>query len=71
MGNDRKKLPILVLMFLCLSVLDLAGIGLIAPYVGLIINTQNFMQGDIAQTIISFGFPSDSYNLTLVLGIAL
>ena len=35
LGDDRRKLPALVLLFLGASMLDLAGLGLIAPYIAL------------------------------------
>jgi len=36
LGDDRRKLPALVLLFLGASMLDLAGLGLIAPYIALV-----------------------------------
>jgi ABC-type multidrug transport system fused ATPase/permease subunit len=35
-GEDRRKIPGLVILFLGVSVLDLAGIGLIAPYISIV-----------------------------------
>jgi hypothetical protein len=35
LGEDRARLPWMAVLFLSLSVLDLAGCGLIAPYVSL------------------------------------
>ncbi|MFZ9064517.1 MAG: hypothetical protein ACO22U_12850 [bacterium] len=32
-GADQRKLPALVVLFLGASMLDLAGLGLIAPYI--------------------------------------
>ena len=34
-GEDRRKLPALVVLFLGVSLLDFAGLGLIAPYITL------------------------------------
>ena len=36
LGDDRRKLPALVVLFLGASMLDLAGLGLIAPYIALV-----------------------------------
>jgi len=36
LGDDRRKIPKLVLLFLGASMLDLAGLGLIAPYIALV-----------------------------------
>jgi len=36
LGEDKKKIPLLIFLFLLLSIIDLVGIGLIAPYIALI-----------------------------------
>jgi len=36
LGEDKKKIPFLVFIFLILSILDLVGIGLIGPYIALV-----------------------------------
>ena len=46
-GDFKKKLPLFVLMFIILSLLDLAGIGLILPYVALISSPESFFNNDI------------------------
>ena len=71
LSDDKKKLPILILLFLFSSVLDLAGIGLIAPYIGLIVNSKDFMQSDIIQFLISIGLPNQPHDLILTLGVLL
>ena len=38
LGDDNRKLPGLVFLFLGLSFMDLVGLGLIAPYIGLVMN---------------------------------
>jgi hypothetical protein len=40
LGEDRRKLPALVVLFLGVSLLDLAGLGLIAPYIGLVMKPE-------------------------------
>ena len=47
LGEDSKKIPWMVLLFLILSILDIMGIGLIAPYMVMIINPDLFMKSDI------------------------
>jgi len=46
MGEDRKKLPWLLILFFLVSLLDIAGIGLIGPYVSIVIKP------DLARDII-------------------
>lgn len=36
LGKDKKRLPGMILLFLLLSVLDLAGIAMIGPYIGML-----------------------------------
>ena len=38
LDEEKKKLLLLIFFFILSSLLDLVGIGLIAPYIGLIIN---------------------------------
>ena len=38
LGDDRRKLPGMVLLFLVASMMDLAGLGLIAPFISMVMN---------------------------------
>jgi ATP-binding cassette, subfamily B, bacterial PglK len=38
LGKDTKKLPLLLLMFLGVSLLDIIGLGLITPYIATVVN---------------------------------
>jgi ATP-binding cassette, subfamily B, bacterial PglK len=40
LGEDKKRLPRLLLLFLMVSMLDLAGIGLIGPYIAMVADPQ-------------------------------
>lgn len=44
-GSESKKMPLMVLFFIFSSFLDVIGIGLIAPYISLIVNPEGFLQG--------------------------
>jgi len=68
LGDDRYKLPWMVLLFLLSSMLDLAGLGLILPYIALIADPEGFMQGSIYPYFVLFGFPSESNDLLFTLG---
>lgn len=39
LGGERKKIPFLIVVFLISSMLDVIGISLIGPYIGVVINT--------------------------------
>ena len=39
LGEDKKKIPKFIFIFLSAAVLDMLGIGLIGPYVAMILNS--------------------------------
>ena len=47
LGDSKKKIPWMILLFLMLSLLDILGIGLIAPYMVMILNPETFIASDI------------------------
>jgi ATP-binding cassette, subfamily B, bacterial PglK len=67
LDSERKKVPRLILFFITLSVLDLASIGLMGPYISLV------MDGSTSYDAINkfgdmFGFLKDRESLLLALG---
>jgi ABC-type bacteriocin/lantibiotic exporter with double-glycine peptidase domain len=50
LGKDKIKLPWMIFLFLCASLIDVIGIGLIGPYVSLIMNISS----DNSQVIMRF-----------------
>lgn len=69
--SDKKKLPLMLAFFLFSSALDVMGIGLIAPYVSLIINPDEFITGDIYAFLMRADFPNDIKFLIVCFGIGL
>lgn len=69
--NDVRKLPLMAGLFLSVSTLDLAGIGLIAPYVGLIVSPDSFANGKLHAILSSLGMPTDANEVVSILGIVL
>ena len=58
-GDDLKKFPFLVPLVLLSSVLDLAGLGLVAPYIALIVNPDLSSKSRVLSLILeNFGSPS-------------
>ena len=70
-GKDRKKLPLIVFFFLISSMLDLAGLGLIGPYITLIINPNLLAEGLIFDVIESVGLPLEKHSLLTSLSLIL
>jgi ABC-type multidrug transport system fused ATPase/permease subunit len=70
LGPDRIKIPFLFLLFLGTSVLDLAGLGIIAPYIALMVD-PNALTGPLLWLVDVFGFTHEQKSLLINLGIVL
>ena len=58
-GKDgRRKLPFLVVLFVLTSMLDLVGLGLIGPYIALIVD-PGMLDVQLGQVFKFFGLPQD------------
>lgn len=70
LGGDRKKLPFLIFLFIISSVLDLIGIGLMGPYIALLVDVDVFIS--ITGEALNFiGLPQDKKTLLISIGYAL
>ena len=65
LGEDRRKLPALVVLFLGVSLLDLAGLGLIAPYITLVMKPEALLEGRLGELLLSLIDPTDRETLLL------
>jgi ATP-binding cassette, subfamily B, bacterial PglK len=70
MGKDTKKLPWLLVLFFMVSFLDIAGIGIIGPYISMV------LEPDAAKDIFGpyikwFDLPSDAYSLLMIMSFVL
>ena len=70
LGPDRIKIPFLFLLFLGTSILDLAGLGIIAPYIALMVD-PNALTGPLLWLVDFFGFTHEQQSLLINLGIVL
>jgi len=69
-GEDRKKLPVLFVLFFSASLLDLVGISLIGPYISIAFNTE--MSNPFINSIINFfQLPKDGVQLVIIFGVVL
>ena len=71
LGNDRRKVPWMIMVFWGASLLELAGLGLITPYIGLVVSPESIQGGRLGQMINFFGLPDDQESLLVILGTAL
>ena len=68
LGDDRRKLPALVVLFLGASMLDLAGLGLIAPYIALVMNPASAGAGSLGDLFQWVGLDTTAETMLLSLG---
>ena len=66
--EDKKKLPLIVLLFVGISLLDIIGIGLIGPYIAIVTN-QNTPPDWIINFFQLTGFSALENKLFLYLGV--
>jgi len=66
--NERKRLPILFIIFMFGTLLDLVSIGLIAPYISLVINPGNGMDSSLGKIYQKTGFNFEPQDLVLYTG---
>ena len=71
LGDDWKKLPWLVILFIFSSFIDLAGIGLIGPYVGLVVNPDSLIEWGGKGLLEWIGLPSEQQPLLIWIGLVL
>lgn len=70
LGNDRYKIIWFILLFLGVSLLELAGLGLISPYVALVVDPQS-LNGSVGEYLKAVGLPTSHKAMLVVLGIIL
>ena len=68
LGDDNRKLPGLVFLFLGLSFMDLVGLGLIAPYIGLVMNPASAGTGILGDLFQWVGLDTKAETLLQSLG---
>ena len=70
-GEDRKKIPFMILIFWISSLLDLAGLGLISPYIALIVSPESAEEGRLGELVTLLGLPQEQETLLLIIGFIL
>jgi ATP-binding cassette, subfamily B, bacterial PglK len=71
LDDDRRKIPWLILLFISSSFLDLAGLGLIGPYVALVVSPNSLTEGLIHDIVVLIGLPLEQKALLTWLGLIL
>ena len=71
LGADKRKLLFIVPLFIVSSLLDVLGIGLIVPYVSLIVNPESIANGDYKIILDFFSLPSKADDLLVITSVVL
>ena len=70
LGKTRKRLPILIILFVLSSILDLIGLGIVAPYVSLVLNISP-LDGVLGDIVGIFGITKNHETILIILGLFL
>jgi len=68
LGDEKNKLKFLLVLFLIVSVLDLLGLGLVAPYITFIVDPALIKDGALGIIIFKLGLPNDIATLSVIFG---
>jgi ATP-binding cassette, subfamily B, bacterial PglK len=71
LGDERRQLPMMILLFFGASLLDLIGLGLIAPYITLVLDPSTLEDARYEEWIRIIGLPHDYKLLLVLLGVAI
>jgi ABC-type multidrug transport system fused ATPase/permease subunit len=68
MGQKKKVVPYILFLFIFVSFIDILGIGLIGPYISIIIDDQ-IQEGKIGKTLLFLGFSEERNELLISVGL--
>jgi ABC-type bacteriocin/lantibiotic exporter with double-glycine peptidase domain len=66
-GEDKRKLPFMFILFLIQTLLEVLGIGLIAPYIALVVDFENSSENFYTLTNF-FNLPNSKIDLLIFIG---
>jgi ATP-binding cassette, subfamily B, bacterial PglK len=71
LGEYRQKLPVLFTIFISVSILDFIGVGLIYPFLSIIMDPDYINSGYLSQIIAYLNLSTDNNKIPIYLGILL
>lgn len=71
LGDDLKRIPKMTLAFISASFLDLIGIGLVAPYVTIVLNPEGFNDSFVSSIFQNLNLSTSTNDVVITLGIFL
>nr|ADD96542.1 hypothetical protein [uncultured organism MedDCM-OCT-S11-C293] len=70
-GDDRKKVHSMIILFIGISCLDLLGLGLIAPYIAFILEPNSSFEKHVVYYLNIFKWDADRKTLIIFTSILL
>tara|TARA_B100000767_G_scaffold250674_1_gene253079 strand:+ start:7524 stop:9305 length:1782 start_codon:yes stop_codon:yes gene_type:complete len=67
LGEDSKKLPLMIFLFLCVASLDLIGLSLIIPFISVVIDPALVMESEFYLNNLSLSLPEQPNDLILLI----
>ena len=71
LGSDRQKIPAILILFIVSSLLDLVGLGLIGPYIMLLVEQDANTRGIIGDVIDLLNLPREPKSLLKLIGVVM
>lgn len=67
LGESKRKLPVMLTLFIAMSALDIIGLSLISPYIGFVIEPKGLGEEAI-QIMQNYGLPTDQKKVIMMSG---
>ena len=71
MGSDSKRIPFLIVIFIASSALDIVGLGIVFPYVSLLLEPNNQTESYVLAFADLFFKDSNTTEIILIVGLLL
>lgn len=70
-GDDKKRLPLVFLMFLISPIIEMLSLGIIFPFISIILNPEQFNESYVKSFLNYLGFSFNYNEIIILLGVAL
>ena len=68
LGSDKNKIPKIIGMYVIASMLDVIGLGIIAPYLAIVIDPTIIYNDNFSFYIENLGLPNNNEKILIILG---
>ena len=70
-GDDKKRLPLVFLMFLISPIIEMLSLGIVFPFISIILNPEQFNESYVKSFLNYLGFSFNYNEIIILLGVAL